>query len=192
MHKQILLSGASRCVRIPSMYLVKHVHAFLILNIHLTLPRLFIPKMAPSRPPLSKPSSFTQTTLNSSFTRGSSHTTISISDNPHRISKKPPPAKSKSKSKSAGATASDRMLTDVLLAIRPGHLANLVSRQKNHEYRKYRLRDGVTRLWFYETSDGGGGRASITCVTFYPSTSLFIPLSALAVFLCFSPFLSLY
>lgn len=146
--------------------------------------------MAPSRPPLTKPSSFTQTTLNGSFTRRTSQTTISISDNTHRISKKPPPAKSKSKS--AGPTASDRMLTDVLLSIKPLHLANIVSRQKNHEYRKYRLRDGVTRLWFYETGDGGGGRASITCVTSYLSTSLSIPLSALAVFLRFSASLPLY
>jgi hypothetical protein len=168
--------------------LVKHVHIFLSLNLHLALPHLFILKMAPSPLPLTKPSSFTQTTLNGSFTRRTSQTTISISDNTHRISKKPPPAKSKSKS--AGPTASDRMLTDVLLSIKPVHLANLVSRQKNHEYRKYRLRDGVTRLWFYETGDGGGGRASITCVTSYLSTSLSIPLSALAVFLRFSASLS--
>ncbi|KAM5349680.1 hypothetical protein ACJ41O_006185 [Fusarium nematophilum] len=43
----------------------------------------------------------------------------------------------------------DRVLTDVLLAIKPEHLANIISRQKNHEYRKYRLQDGVSRLWLH-------------------------------------------
>lgn len=59
------------------------------------------------------------------------------------------------------ASPSERIDTDVLLAIKPDHLANIISREKNHEYRKYRLKDGVVRLWLYETA-GGGGRASIT------------------------------
>jgi hypothetical protein len=53
----------------------------------------------------------------------------------------------------------------VLLAIKPVHLANIITQQKNHEYRKYRLKDGVTRLWLYETSEGGAGRSSITYVS---------------------------
>jgi hypothetical protein len=56
-----------------------------------------------------------------------------------------------------------RVDTDVLLAIKPEHLANIISREKNHEYRKYRLKDGVSRLWLYETGSGGG-RSSITYV----------------------------
>ncbi|PGG95012.1 hypothetical protein AJ79_10319 [Helicocarpus griseus UAMH5409] len=116
---------------------------------------------------MAKPSSFTQTTLNGSL-QGSSHTTIS--DNKHRISKKPQPAKSKSKSKSKSTGPIDRILTDVILSIKPLHLGNIVSRQKNHEYRKYRLRDGVTRLWFYETGDGGAGRASITHIAVIPAS----------------------
>jgi hypothetical protein len=36
--------------------------------------------------------------------------------------------------------------TNVLMAIKPVHLTNIASRQKNYEYRKYRLRDGVERL----------------------------------------------
>lgn len=82
---------------------------------------------------------------------------------------KKPAAKSKPKSRatSASPAGSNRVLTDVLLSIKPMHLANIVTQQKNHEYRKYRLRDGVTRLWLYETGDGGAGRASITCVHFY-------------------------
>lgn len=64
------------------------------------------------------------------------------------------------------SAASDRVLTDVILAIQPTHLGNIVSRQKNHEYRKYRLRDGVERLWFYESKGARHGerkgRAAIT------------------------------
>lgn len=58
--------------------------------------------------------------------------------------------------------ADHRVLSDVLLSIKPVHLANMVSQKKNHEYRKYRLRDRVSRLCFYETSDGGKGRSAIT------------------------------
>ncbi|VTT64825.1 unnamed protein product [Fusarium fujikuroi] len=52
-------------------------------------------------------------------------------------------------------TLAPRVETDVLLAIKPEHLANIISREKNHEYRKYRLKDGVLRLWLYETGSGG-------------------------------------
>ncbi|KAI1816710.1 hypothetical protein GGS20DRAFT_173167 [Poronia punctata] len=62
----------------------------------------------------------------------------------------------------------DRVLTDVLLAIKSVHLKNIASRRKNHEYRKYRLRDGVERLWLYETAEDGG-KASITHVAVIPS-----------------------
>ncbi|KAH7174795.1 uncharacterized protein B0J16DRAFT_418236 [Fusarium flagelliforme] len=57
--------------------------------------------------------------------------------------------------------------TDALLPIRPLHLANIVLREKNHEYRKYRLRDGVCRLWLYETGSGGGS-SSITHIAVIP------------------------
>lgn len=79
----------------------------------------------------------------------------------HRISKTPAPAKSTSRPKSA-VSADNRVLTDVLMAIKPVHLNNIVSRQKNHEYRKYRLRDEVTRLWLYESGGRGEGSSSIT------------------------------
>lgn len=84
----------------------------------------------------------------------------------YRITKKSP-AKAKAKSPSKDRPGPDRVLTDVLLAIKSEHLANIASRKKNHEYRKYRLRDGVERLWFYETADGGGA-ASITYVRTRP------------------------
>ncbi|KAF5012748.1 hypothetical protein FDECE_1168 [Fusarium decemcellulare] len=67
------------------------------------------------------------------------------------------------------AASSKRVDSDVLLSIRPEHLANIISREKNHEYRKYRLKDGVVRLWLYETA-GGGGRASITHIARIPSS----------------------
>ncbi|QGI87151.1 unnamed protein product [Fusarium fujikuroi] len=56
---------------------------------------------------------------------------------------------------SPSKTLAPRVETDVLLAIKPEHLANIISREKNHEYRKYRLKDGVLRLWLYETGSGG-------------------------------------
>lgn len=99
-----------------------------------------------------------------------------------RVSKsKPTPRKSKSKSnKPKSSTATNdgdddddddgqrRIKTDVLVAIKPIHLANIVSREKNHEYRKYRLSDEVVRLWLYETKEGGQGRAAITHIAVIP------------------------
>ncbi|KAI1081019.1 hypothetical protein F5B20DRAFT_579848 [Whalleya microplaca] len=83
------------------------------------------------------------------------------SNNKHRITKKAP-SKAKSRPTTKTKMESDnRVLTDVLLAIKAVHLASIVSKQKNHEYRKCRLQDGVERLWFYETADQGG-KASIT------------------------------
>ncbi|KAK6225839.1 hypothetical protein QIS74_01886 [Colletotrichum tabaci] len=95
----------------------------------------------------------------------------STSCNTHRISKNPPPPPAtKPESKSKSVTSNDRVTTDVLLAIKPVHLANIITRQKNHEYRKYRLRDEVTRLWLYETRDGGEGRSSITHIAVIPAS----------------------
>ena len=63
-------------------------------------------------------------------------------------------------------------MTDVLLAIKAIHLANIASQKKNHEYRKYRLKDGVERIWLYETADEGG-RSAITSVEFHLSSFRF-------------------
>ncbi|KDQ54799.1 hypothetical protein JAAARDRAFT_71603 [Jaapia argillacea MUCL 33604] len=60
------------------------------------------------------------------------------------------PAVSKSKSKSK--TKQERVETDVIISIKP-EFAHLIStREKNHEYRKYKLKDSVERMWFYETA----------------------------------------
>lgn len=121
--------------------------------------------MAPSRPTIAS----RQTTLLDSFSKIQSSPKPS---NPaHRISKQ---QQRKPAAQRKPPAQSDKILTDVLMAIKPVHLANIVSRQKNHEYRKYRLGDGVTRLWLYETSEGGSGRSSITYVlcsacSFYPT-----------------------
>ena len=69
--------------------------------------------------------------------------------------------KSKPKPKPKPKPADNRVLSDVLLAIKAKHPADIAAQQKNHEYRKYRLRDGVERLWGYETGEGSG-RSAIT------------------------------
>lgn len=81
--------------------------------------------------------------------------------NRNRVTKRAP-GKAKTGLDSTAESPS-RVFTDVLLAIKSEHLTNIINRQKNHEYRKYRLRDGVERLWLYETA-AAGGKASITCV----------------------------
>ncbi|KAI1822968.1 hypothetical protein F4861DRAFT_540473 [Xylaria intraflava] len=90
-----------------------------------------------------------------------------LSSNTHRITKRTA-AKAKPASKTKSKD-SDRVDTDVLLSIHSVHLANIASRQKNHEYRKYRLRDGVERLWLYETAVNGG-KSSITHVAVIPDS----------------------
>ena len=41
---------------------------------------------------------------------------------------------------------------DLILSIHPQHVANIVNRVKNHEFRNYLLPVSVKRLWIYETS----------------------------------------
>ncbi|KAJ6789468.1 hypothetical protein PWT90_00269 [Aphanocladium album] len=80
--------------------------------------------------------------------------------------------------RAATADASDRVESDVLMAIQPVHLQNIASRKKNHEHRKYRLQDGVERLWFYETKGTrqDPGQAAITAlIRLYASHIAVIP-----------------
>jgi predicted transcriptional regulator len=42
--------------------------------------------------------------------------------------------------------------TDILISIYPKHVANIVTRQKNHEFRKYLIPSTVERIWIYETA----------------------------------------
>jgi hypothetical protein len=41
--------------------------------------------------------------------------------------------------------------SDIVISIQPQHLPNIISRQKNHEFRKYALPDSVKHMWIYET-----------------------------------------
>ncbi|KAK3323883.1 hypothetical protein B0T19DRAFT_427142 [Cercophora scortea] len=48
--------------------------------------------------------------------------------------------------------ASTSLRSDIIISIHPQHVANIVSRVKNHEFRSYLLPSTVKRLWIYETS----------------------------------------
>ncbi|KIJ38612.1 hypothetical protein M422DRAFT_33204 [Sphaerobolus stellatus SS14] len=48
--------------------------------------------------------------------------------------------------------ATKRVYTDVVLTIKPEFVKLLAERTKNHEYRKYKLRETVERVWLYETA----------------------------------------
>jgi hypothetical protein len=61
---------------------------------------------------------------------------------------RPAVASSKGKAKDAPG----RVYTDVVLTIKPEFVKLLADRTKNHEYRKYKLRETVERLWLYETA----------------------------------------
>lgn len=71
-------------------------------------------------------------------------------------------SKSKSKSKSAKANATPRVYTDAVLTIKPEFATLIAKREKNHEYRKYELRDTVERLWLYETAPTSAIRYATT------------------------------
>lgn len=46
----------------------------------------------------------------------------------------------------------ERVWTDVILAIKPMYSALIQTREKNHEFREYKLRPDVMRLWLYESA----------------------------------------
>ncbi|KAJ3526908.1 hypothetical protein NM688_g8199 [Phlebia brevispora] len=58
-------------------------------------------------------------------------------------------ASSKSKSKQ---NVPGRAYTDTILTIKPEFAGLIAKREKNHEFRKYELRETVKRLWLYETA----------------------------------------
>ncbi|GBE79219.1 hypothetical protein SCP_0204160 [Sparassis crispa] len=55
-------------------------------------------------------------------------------------------------SRGSRQNASGRVFTDVILTIKPVYAGLIRKREKNHEFRGYRLRAGVQRLWLYESS----------------------------------------
>ncbi|KAI1790411.1 hypothetical protein LXA43DRAFT_1016985 [Ganoderma leucocontextum] len=76
-------------------------------------------------------------------------------------SKPVPKAKPKAKAK---AGEDDRSLKDVLLCIKPEFTKLISERKKNHEYRKYKLKESVKHLWLYET-------APTSAITYVMSTT---------------------
>ncbi|KAJ8515416.1 hypothetical protein ONZ45_g7142 [Pleurotus djamor] len=56
------------------------------------------------------------------------------------------------KSKSKSTKGPPRVYTDAVLTIKPEFADLIAKREKNHEYRKYQLREDVVRLWLYETA----------------------------------------
>jgi predicted transcriptional regulator len=42
--------------------------------------------------------------------------------------------------------------SDIFISIHPEHVENIVSGAKNHEFRKYRISNVVTRMWIYTTA----------------------------------------
>ncbi|CUS15375.1 unnamed protein product, partial [Tuber aestivum] len=60
----------------------------------------------------------------------------------------PPSSSSKSRSKSSV----DRSYANAILPIKPEFVELIAERKKNYEYRKYHLKDTVTRIWLYTTA----------------------------------------
>ena len=54
----------------------------------------------------------------------------------------------------------DRVFTDVMLAIKSEFVDLMQERKKNHEFRPYKLRPTVHRMWLYESSP----RCAVRCV----------------------------
>ncbi|EHK96384.1 hypothetical protein M7I_7883 [Glarea lozoyensis 74030] len=46
----------------------------------------------------------------------------------------------------------ETLRTDILISIYPNHVANMLTRQKTHEFRKYLIPPTVSRIWIYETA----------------------------------------
>ncbi|KAG0641187.1 hypothetical protein HOY80DRAFT_902669 [Tuber brumale] len=57
-----------------------------------------------------------------------------------------------SSSKSHSKSSIERTDTDVIFAIKPEFMELIAKREKNYEYRKYQLKDTVTRIWLYTTT----------------------------------------
>jgi hypothetical protein len=66
---------------------------------------------------------------------------------------KPAPETSSSTSKSSSKKSTvERVYTDAVLPIKQEFIDLIVARKKNHEYRAYKIRDTVERIWLYTTT----------------------------------------
>ncbi|KAF9456609.1 hypothetical protein BDZ94DRAFT_1314998 [Collybia nuda] len=90
----------------------------------------------------------TRTGIHSS-SRRSSLTRKSLSKPPLSSQRSAKSRLSKCSEKSA---ALDRVYTDAILAIKPEFTDLIMARRKNHEYRSYKMRETVVRIWLYTTA----------------------------------------
>lgn len=42
--------------------------------------------------------------------------------------------------------------TDIILPMRDPYMGQIIDGSKNYEFRKYRLKSGIHRIWFYRTA----------------------------------------
>ncbi|KAH9918137.1 uncharacterized protein B0H18DRAFT_883034 [Fomitopsis serialis] len=56
------------------------------------------------------------------------------------------------KTSSSSGSQPDRVFTDVVLTIKSEYVVLIRERRKNHEFRSYKLRPSVQRLWLYESA----------------------------------------
>lgn len=63
-------------------------------------------------------------------------------DNPAQNAPSKPPKKAKV----------ERVHTDAILAIKPEFINLIAAQKKNHEFRAYKMRDTVIRIWLYTTA----------------------------------------
>jgi len=55
-------------------------------------------------------------------------------------------------SKSRSRSSIERIYTDAILSIKPEFIELIAAREKNHEYRGYKMRDTVIQIWLYTTT----------------------------------------
>ena len=89
-------------------------------------------------------------------------TTLTGAFAPSTSTTRPPAKRASTKAKDTPG----RVYTDTILTIKPVFAELIAKREKNHEFRKYEMRDTVKRIWLYETAP----TSAITYV--HPSTLL--------------------
>jgi hypothetical protein len=73
------------------------------------------------------------------------------------------PAPSSSSKSSSKKSTVERVYTDAVLPIKQEFTDLIAAGKKNHEYRAYKMRDTVERIWLYTTTP----TCAITCVEIF-------------------------
>jgi hypothetical protein len=68
------------------------------------------------------------------------------------LSGKPAPEASSSSKASSKKPAVERVYTDAVLPIKQEFTDLIAAGKKNHEYRAYKMRESVERIWLYTTT----------------------------------------